>query len=164
MVKFHIAVRLQDGSLRQFACYRAQHNQSKLPSWGGIRLHEEMSQQNVIALAALGSLKAVIANIPFGGASGGIKLNPQQYTKNDLLRIVRAYTLELANKKLIGPACDVLGQDFGTTDAMMDSIKDVYVHMYGHRDHDINGYAIVTGKSLIHGGINGRSISQGKCI
>ena len=111
------------------------------------------------ALSCLMTLKCAVVDIPFGGAKGGIAIDPHQYSSSEIESLIRRYTLELTRKGFIGPTIDVPGPDVGTGSREMNWIKDTYETFYGHRD--INSKAISTGKSLTLGGIEGRTESTG---
>lgn len=111
------------------------------------------------ALASLMTLKLSVHNIPYGGAKGGVKIDPKKYSKNELIRVTRRYTLELAKKNFIGAGIDVPGPDLGTGEWTMNCMKDTYVTLFGERD--VNALACVTGKSVNQGGIQGRKESTG---
>jgi glutamate dehydrogenase (NAD(P)+) len=111
------------------------------------------------ALSALMTLKLSVHNIPYGGAKGGVKVDPKNYSEAELLRITRRYTLELAKKNFIGAGIDVPGPDLGTGEWTMNCMKDTYVTLYGEKD--VNAVGCVTGKSVAQGGIDGRTESTG---
>lgn len=111
------------------------------------------------ALAALMTLKLSVHNIPYGGAKGGVKINPSKYSERELKRITRRYTIELAKKNFIGAGIDVPGPDLGTNEATMNCMKDTYNTLYGEKD--VNAVACVTGKSVSAGGVEGRTESTG---
>lgn len=159
MVRFNIPLQKDDGSLEILTCYRAQHSHHKLPVKGGTRYAENVSISEVEALAALMTFKLAAADVPFGGAKGGIRLNPRNYSSAELERATRRYTLELAKKGFIGASIDVPGPDMGTDQQIMTWMKDTYTNIYG--DRDINAEGCVTGKFLRHGGIQGRPESTG---
>ena len=112
-----------------------------------------------MALATLMTYKLAIAGVPFGGAKGGVKINPAKYSMPELERITRRYTVELAKKGFIGPSIDSLGPDLGTNEQIMTWIKDTYVSIFGEREVAAEGCA--TGKFVNQGGIQGRAESTG---
>jgi glutamate dehydrogenase (NAD(P)+) len=95
-------------------CYRAQHSHHRLPVKGGTRYAPEVDLSEVEALASLMTFKLAVHDIPFGGAKGGIRMDPSHYSDAELERITRRYTLELAKKGFMGAQIDVLGPDMGT--------------------------------------------------
>lgn len=105
------------------------------------------------------TFKLAVADVPFGGAKGGIRINPKNYSEAELERITRRYTLELAKKGFIGAAIDVPGPDMGTDQRVMTWMKDTYQTIYGSTD--INAGAVTTGKFISQGGIAGRTESTG---
>ena len=111
------------------------------------------------ALAALMTLKLSVHNIPYGGAKGGVKIDPKKFSHSEISRITRRYTLELAKKNFIGAGIDVPGPDLGTGESIMNCMKDTYVTLIG--ENDVNSAACVTGKSVSQGGIEGRTESTG---
>jgi len=158
-VRFAIPIRRDNGKIETVTCYRAQHKHYKLPVKGGTRYAPEMDLQETMALASLMTFKLAIADVPFGGAKGGVKIDPREYSKNELERITRKYTMELAKKGFIGPGVDSLGPDLGTNEQIMTWIKDTYVNMYG--ESNINAEGCSTGKYVNQGGIKGRTESTG---
>ena len=115
--------------------------------------------QETTALATLMTFKLVIGDIPFGGAKGGVRIDPKKYSEAEIERITRRYTLELVKKNFIGPQVDCLGPDMGTSEQVMTWIKDMYVALRG--ETDINAEGCCTGKYISQGGINGRTESTG---
>lgn len=105
------------------------------------------------------SLKLAVVEVPYGGAKGGLKMDPAKFSKSETERLMRRYTIELTKYNFIGPGIDVPGPDVGATTWHMDMMKDTYHTLYGMTD--INMQGIVTGKSLVEGGINGRPESTG---
>jgi len=115
--------------------------------------------QETEALSALMTLKLSVHNIPYGGAKGGVKIDPRKYSERELLRATRRYTLELTKKNFIGAGIDVPGPDLGTNEQIMNCMKDTYTTLYGEKD--VNSVGCVTGKSVSQGGIEGRTESTG---
>ena len=105
------------------------------------------------------TFKLAVADVPFGGAKGGIKIDPKKLSKSELERVTRRYTMELIKKGFIGPAIDCLGPDMGTNEQVMTWIKDTYVSMFGANEIAAEGCA--TGKFVNQGGISGRAESTG---
>lgn len=159
VLRFQIPVRLDNGKLETFTCYRAQHKHHFMPVKGGTRYAADMSLQETVALASLMTFKLTVANVPFGGAKGGIRFDPRKYSKAEVERITRKYTMELAKKQFIGPQSDVLGPDMGTNEQTMTWIKDTYDYLHGEKE--INAVGSSTGKIISCGGIAGRTESTG---
>ncbi|KII70184.1 Glutamate dehydrogenase 2, mitochondrial [Thelohanellus kitauei] len=148
-----------DGTIETITAYRSQHSMHCQPTKGGIRFSPHVTQQETEALATLMSLKCAIGNVPFGGAKGGVKIDPKKYTTRELENICRRLTMEWSNKNFIGPAVDVPAPDIGTSAREMGWICDTFKFIHGH--HNINALGCVTGKPLTHGGIMGRVSATG---
>jgi glutamate dehydrogenase (NAD(P)+) len=158
-IKFNIPLVRDNGKIDVITCYRCQHSHHKLPTKGGTRLAGDVDLQEVEALASLMSIKLAIADVPFGGAKGGLRIDPRGYSKAEIERLVRRYTIELAKKGFLGAGIDVPGPDVGTGEWTMDIMCDTYTTIFG--DSDINALGCVTGKSATAGGIVGRTESTG---
>lgn len=138
---------------------RAQHSTHKLPVKGGTRYSDHVDLQEVEALASLMTFKLAIADVPFGGAKGGVKIDPRKYSKSEIERVTRKYTMELIKKGFIGAQVDCLGPDMGTNEQVMTWIMDTYKNVRG--EQDINAEGCCTGKYISQGGIAGRAESTG---
>ena len=135
------------------------HSAHRLPAKGGLRFSADVSQGEVEALAALMTYKCAIADIPFGGAKGGLMINPAHYDEAELHEITRRFTIELARKDFIHPATNVPAPDMGTSAREMMWIADTYKTLF---PEDLNHEACVTGKPPSHGGVPGRVEATGK--
>ena len=135
------------------------HSAHRLPAKGGMRYSPIVSQDEVEALAALMTYKCAIADIPFGGAKGGLMINPDHYDETELHEITRRFTIELARKDFIHPATNVPAPDLGTSSREMMWIADTYKTLY---PEELNYEACVTGKPPTHGGVPGRVDATGK--
>jgi glutamate dehydrogenase (NAD(P)+) len=148
-VEVSIPVGMDDGSTRVFQGYRVTHNVARGPSKGGIRYHPDVTLDEVKALAMWMTWKCALMGIPFGGAKGGVVVDPKQLSRAELERMTRRYTSEIINE--IGPERDIPAPDVGTDGSVMAWIFDTYSMNKGH-----SVLGVVTGKPLTIGGSLGR--------
>ena len=153
-------VRMDDGSYRAFKGYRIQHSNIMGPFKGGMRYHEEVSLDEVKALAAWMTYKSVLHEIPFGGAKGGIKFNPRLHSKSELERVTRRFTHALGSN--IGPEWDIPAPDVGTNAQTMVWMMDTYMNVVGTERQEVRG--VVTGKTVAAGGSPGRETATGQGV
>jgi len=159
VLKIQFPLVRDNGKIEFIAAYRAQHKHYKLPTKGGTRYAPTVDIQEVEALSCLMTLKCAVVDLPYGGAKGGVRIDPRHYSTRELESITRRYTLELAKKGFIGAGIDVPGPDLGTGTREMSWMKDTYKTFFGQ--NDINCEACCTGKALSQGGISGRTESTG---
>ena len=154
-------VRLDSGSTRVFTGYRIQHNNILGPYKGGLRFHPDVDLDEVKALSAWMTFKTALVGIPFGGAKGGVTIDPAEYSADEMKRIVRRFTHALGSN--IGPDHDIPAPDVGTTSQTMDWVMDTFANISppGARQ-SVKG--VVTGKSLACGGSVGREEATGRGV
>jgi glutamate dehydrogenase (NAD(P)+) len=155
VVTVSIPVKMDSGQIRILAGHRVQHSDVLGPYKGGIRYHPAVTLREVSALAMLMTWKCALLGIPYGGAKGGIAIDPKRYSVGELERITRRYTSELI--KDIGPSVDIPAPDMGTSAREMAWMMDTYSVNVGHA---VPG--VVTGKPLSIGGSRGREMATGR--
>jgi glutamate dehydrogenase (NAD(P)+) len=138
--------------------YRAEHSHHRMPTKGGIRFSPEVTQEQVMALAALMTLKCAVVDVPFGGAKGAVRIDPHGPNQGFRERVIRRYTSELIRKNFIGPAIDVPAPDYGTSEREMAWIADTYNALHPNQ---LEASACVTGKPIALHGIPGRREATG---
>jgi glutamate dehydrogenase (NAD(P)+) len=143
-------VHMDDGSIRTFHGYRVLHNRARGPGKGGIRYHPNVTEAEVMALAAFMTWKTAVVDIPFGGGKGGVVCNPKELSRDELRRITRRFVAELGDA--IGPHTDIPAPDVYTDQQTMAWIYDTFDLMHPGK----NNLAVVTGKPLELGGSVGR--------
>ncbi len=148
-------VKMDDGSVHVFTGYRVQHDQARGPCKGGIRYHPSVGLDEVRALAMWMTWKCAVVNLPFGGAKGGVAVDPRALTPNELENLTRRYAAEISI--IIGPERDIPAPDMGTDMRIMAWIMDTYSMNAGH---SVPG--VVTGKPLSIGGSQGRVEATGR--
>ncbi len=135
--------------------YRVQHVLTMGPTKGGIRYHEDVTLGEVSALAMWMTWKCALMHLPFGGAKGGVRINPQLLSRSELQRVTRRYTMEFVN--MIGPDKDIPAPDMGTNAQVMAWIMDTYSQQVGYSVPEV-----VTGKPVVLGGSKGREEATGR--
>jgi glutamate dehydrogenase (NAD(P)+) len=149
-----LPIKRDNGSVTVFEGYRVQHNLSTGPSKGGIRFHQHVTLGEVAALSMWMSWKCSLVGLPYGGAKGGVIVDPNQLSLGELERLSRRYMQEMVN--FFGPHIDVPAPDVGTNERIMGWMMDTYSNHVGH-----NEPAVVTGKPLSLGGSQGRREATG---
>ncbi|ARO32400.1 glutamate dehydrogenase protein (plasmid) [Rhizobium sp. NXC14] len=149
MIIVDVPIIRDDGTIVHYEGYRVQHTLSRGPGKGGVRFHPSVTLNEVMALAGWMTIKNAALNLPFGGAKGGIRLDPRQHSEGELQRITRRYTSELGG--FIGPARDIPAPDVGTNEQTMAWMMDTYSMNNGS-----TATGVVTGKPVALGGSLGR--------
>ena len=152
-----VPIRLDDGSVKTFIGYRVQHNLTLGPGKGGIRYHQDVDLSECAGLAMLMTFKCALVGLPYGGAKGGICVDPNLLSRQELQALTRRYATEI--NMIIGPHVDIPAPDIGTDGQTMAWFMDTYSQIKGYTDA-----AVVTGKPLELGGSFGRAESTGKGV
>lgn len=158
-VRFGVKLR---GRIHSFEGWRSVHSEHIEPAKGGLRYAADATMDEVEALAALMSLKCALVNVPFGGSKGALRINPADWTEDELERITRRFTQELARRDLIHPGRNVPAPDMGTGEREMAWIADEYRKI--GRSDAMNVNACVTGKPVSRGGVEGRIEATGRGV
>jgi len=154
VIEVSVPVVMDDGTTHVFEGYRVQHNNIRGPYKGGLRFHPKVDMSEVKALAFWMTMKNAVIDVPFGGAKGGITVDPKKLSEGELERLTRSFTREIAGS--IGPKVDVPAPDVNTSPKIMDWIRSEYSAIVGK-----DTPAVVTGKPVERGGSEGRTEATG---
>jgi len=152
-----VPIELDNGRIAHFEGYRVQHNTSRGPGKGGVRFHQDVTLSEVMALSAWMSVKNAAVNLPYGGAKGGIRIDPRNYSPSELERVTRRYTTEIG--VIIGPNKDIPAPDVNTNAQTMAWMMDTYSMNEG-----MTATGVVTGKPISLGGSLGRVEATGRGV
>jgi glutamate dehydrogenase (NAD(P)+) len=155
-VQVQVPVKLSDGTLHVFSGYRVQHNGARGPYKGGIRFHPEVDLDEVRALAELMTWKTAIVNLPYGGAKGGVNVDPSKLEAHEVQAVARSFMDKI--EKVLGPTRDIPAPDVGTNAQVMAWLMDEYGKLHGHTP------ACVTGKPIALEGSYGREAATGRGV
>lgn len=154
----HFPVRMDDGTFKLFKGYRVQHNNVLGPYKGGIRYDNSVHLDHIKALAAVMTIKCALAQLPLGGAKGGVQFDPRRLSGDELMRLTRRFISALGNN--IGPDADMPAPDVGTNAQVMAWMADTYINLDPQRK--VSDLSVVTGKPLSFGGSHGREKATGQ--
>ncbi|SIT72240.1 MULTISPECIES: Glu/Leu/Phe/Val family dehydrogenase [Mycetohabitans] len=152
-----VPIEMDDGTIAHFEGYRVQHNTSRGPGKGGVRYHQDVTLSEVMALSAWMSIKNAAVNVPYGGAKGGIRVDPRKLSRGELERVTRRYTSEIGI--IIGPNTDIPAPDVNTNEQVMAWMMDTYSMNVGQ-----TATGVVTGKPISLGGSLGRREATGRGV
>ena len=152
-----VPIELDNGTVAHFEGYRVQHNVSRGPGKGGVRYHQDVTLSEVMALSAWMSVKNAAVNVPYGGAKGGIRVDPRKLSRGELERVTRRYTSEIGI--IIGPNTDIPAPDVNTNEQIMAWMMDTYSMNQGQ-----TATGVVTGKPITLGGSLGRREATGRGV
>ena len=157
VVEVNIPIKMDDGSIENFCGYRVLYNDARGPGKGGIRFHPEETLDDVKALSAWMTWKCAVADLPFGGAKGGVVCDPREMSDRELEKLSREYMRRIY--KYIGPDQDIPAPDVGTTQQIMGWMLDEYENLVGRHKP-----GVITSKPIEIGGSPGRSESTGRGV
>jgi glutamate dehydrogenase (NAD(P)+) len=152
-----VPIEMDDGTIAHFEGYRVQHNTSRGPGKGGVRFHQDVTLSEVMALAAWMTIKNAAVNMPYGGAKGGVRVEPAKLSRKELERLTRRYTSEIS--VIIGPNLDIPAPDVNTDAQIMAWMMDTFSVNAGHTTT-----GVVTGKPIALGGSYGRRDATGRGV
>lgn len=152
-----VPIERDDGTISHFEGYRVQHNTSRGPGKGGVRFHQDVTLSEVMALSAWMTIKNSAVNVPYGGAKGGIRVDPKTLSRGELMRMTRRYTSEIGI--IIGPDKDIPAPDVNTNEQTMAWMMDTYSMNEGR-----TATGVVTGKPISLGGSLGRREATGRGV
>ena len=152
-----VPIQMDDGSIAHFEGYRVQHNTSRGPGKGGVRFHQDVTLSEVMALSAWMSIKNAAVGVPYGGAKGGVRVDPRKLSQGELERLTRRYTSEIGI--IIGPTKDIPAPDVNTNEKIMAWMMDTYSVNLGE-----TATGVVTGKPISLGGSLGRREATGRGV
>src|SRR5450830_856657 len=152
-----VPIERDDGTIAHYEGYRVQHNLSRGPGKGGVRFHQNVTLSEVMALSAWMTVKNAAVNVPYGGAKGGIRVDPKTLSKGELQRLTRRYTSEIS--LIIGPTKDIPAPDVNTNEQVMAWMMDSYAMIEGNLST-----GVVTGKPISLGGSLGRREATGRGV
>jgi glutamate dehydrogenase (NAD(P)+) len=152
-----VPIERDDGTIAHFEGYRVQHNTSRGPGKGGVRFHQDVTLSEVMALAAWMTVKNAAVNVPYGGAKGGVRVDPKTLSMAELQRVTRRYTSEI--NIIIGPTKDIPAPDVNTNEKIMAWMMDTYSMNQGS-----TASGVVTGKPISLGGSLGRHEATGRGV
>jgi glutamate dehydrogenase (NAD(P)+) len=153
-VQVQVSIELDNGEIRTFRGFRVQHDNARGPMKGGMRFHPDVDHHDMLGLAALMTWKTAVVNLPYGGAKGGIAVDPSTLSLKELERLTRKYVDQVQD--IIGPTRDIVGPDMNTNPQVMAWIMDQYSRYHGHSP------AVVTGKPLELYGSRGREAATAR--
>ena len=153
-VKAQVSIELDNGEIRTFQGFRCQHDNSRGPMKGGLRYHPQVNAEEVLGLASLMTWKTAVVNLPYGGAKGGITVDPSTLSLKELERLTRKFVDQIHD--VIGPTRDIPGPDMNTNPQVMAWIMDQYSKYHGHAP------AVVTGKPVELYGSRGRETATAR--